>query len=305
MTQEFYKAHRPKTFDEVVGQRAAVSQLEKMVEGNRVPHTLIFSGPSGCGKTTLARIMATELNCGDFDFNEMNCADVRGIDAVRQIRSVMGLAPRGGDCRIWLVDEAHQLTNDAQNAFLKMLEDTPRHVYFFLCTTDSQKLLKTIRTRGTEIKVSAMPDDDVLAVLRNVVKASGVKISKEVAQRIVEQSEGSARKALVLMDQIANITDEEEQIAILSQKDIRSEAIMIARTLMRSGARWQEMATILKTCNDDAEGIRRLVMSYAASVLMNGKQDARAYKILVAFSEPFFNTGKPGLVASCYEVMCE
>src|SRR5690606_3369465 len=108
-----------------------------------IPHAMLFTGPSGCGKTTLARILRVKLRCSDNDFQEINAADFRGIDSIRSMRQQVGAAPLGGDSRIWLIDEAHSMTADAQNAFLKLLEDTPRHVYFFLATTDPQKLKKT------------------------------------------------------------------------------------------------------------------------------------------------------------------
>jgi len=143
--------------------------LAQMVKRNKVPHTLLFSGPPGCGKTTLARILRKKLNCGKYDFSEVNCADFRGIDMVRDIRSHLQQAPISGDCRVWLIDEAHKLSNDAQNAFLKMLEDTPNHVYFFLATTNPQKLLKTIRTRCTEVVVKSLGDKNMEELIDDVI----------------------------------------------------------------------------------------------------------------------------------------
>ena len=153
---ELYKKYRPKNFKRIVGQPTITEQLTSMTRSNQFPHSSLFSGPSGCGKTTLARIMRNKLDCGDQDFQEVNCADFRGIDMVRDIRNRMNLAPIGGECRVWLIDEAHQLSSQAQNAFLKILEDTPSHVYFMLATTDPQKLIPTIRTRCAEFKVSSL-----------------------------------------------------------------------------------------------------------------------------------------------------
>src|SRR5688572_25883760 len=140
---ELYKKFRPKTLKGVVGQEGAVSSLQSMIDKGRLPHTILFSGPSGCGKTTIARILKGILECSDLDFFEINCADFKGIDMVRDIRRYVGIPPLHGKSRVWLIDEAHQLTKDAQNAFLKLLEDTPKHAYFMLATTDPQKLLPT------------------------------------------------------------------------------------------------------------------------------------------------------------------
>ena len=156
MSKELYKKHRPKNLKRVFGQSVAIGTLKPLIEAKQVPHSLLLTGPSGCGKTTLARILVKELKCAKADFMEVNCADFRGIDTVRDIRTRMMQAPIGGDCRVWLIDEAHMLTSAAQTAFLKMLEDTPDHIYFFLATTHPQKLLKTIKTRCTEIKLKEM-----------------------------------------------------------------------------------------------------------------------------------------------------
>jgi len=103
---ELYKKHRPMTFKRIVGNTTVTEQLVSMTRQSQFPHASLFSGPSGCGKTTLARIMRNKLDCGDPDFAEVNCADFRGIDMVRDIRSRMNLAPMSGECRVWLIDES-------------------------------------------------------------------------------------------------------------------------------------------------------------------------------------------------------
>ena len=132
---ELYKKHRPSYLEDVFGQPEAVKVLGSMIEKDDLPHSILFTGPSGVGKTTLARILKEELECHANDFKEINCADFRGIDTIRDIRNNMNRQSLMGGPLIWLIDEAHKLTNDAQTAFLKMLEDTPKHVYFFLATT--------------------------------------------------------------------------------------------------------------------------------------------------------------------------
>jgi DNA polymerase-3 subunit gamma/tau len=167
--REFHLSQRPTTFGEVVGQPRAVAQLTQMGRDDRRPHLLLFVGPSGCGKTTLARIVRRKLRCGEADFMEVNAANNRGIDMVRDIEQRIGLAPIDGDCRVWLIDEAHALTPDAQGAFLKILEEPPSHVYFMLATTDPQKLKPTIRTRATEIVVYPVPPDDLAGLCLRTV----------------------------------------------------------------------------------------------------------------------------------------
>ena len=109
----YYKRFRPKTLKSVLGQEGPVNSLQRFIDRNTIPHCILFTGPSGCGKTTIGRILKTHLNCGDADWLEINSADFKGIDTVREIRRSINLSPISGDCRIWFIDEAHKLTNDA------------------------------------------------------------------------------------------------------------------------------------------------------------------------------------------------
>src|SRR5678816_4466960 len=115
MSQELYKRIRPKRLKDLIGQDGAVKSIEKLLASSKMPHALLLTGPSGCGKTTIARILKAHLHCSDQDFFERNCADFRSVDDIREIRRHLDLRPLGGESRIWLIDECHKLTNDAQN----------------------------------------------------------------------------------------------------------------------------------------------------------------------------------------------
>ena len=302
---EFYKKNRPTSLDGVVGQADAIRTVQGLLNRkSNMPHTFMFTGPSGCGKTTLARIMRVLLKCSDMDCAEINAAESRGIDDIRGIQSRMGLAPAGGGrCRVWIVDEAHKLTSDAQNAVLKMLEDTPRHVYFMLCTTDPGKLIKTIITRSTEIKLKLLSTEHLVTIVNNVAVAEGIKVSQKVVDRIALVSEGSARKALVLLNQIAGIETETDQLTAVEAGDAKTAGINIARMLYNRKTTWQEMAKVLKDLEDEPETIRYIVMGYAQAILLNGKQDDRAYLMIDCFRRNFYDSKKSGLVAAAYEVI--
>lgn len=303
MTTELYRVHRPKRFEDVKGQDDAVRILTNLVEKKKVPHAILFSGSSGCGKTTLARILAKKLGCGKNDFAEINCADFRGIEMVRDIRQRMGLAPIGGKCRVWLIDEFQSATKDAQNGILKMLEDTPPHVYFMLATTDPQKLLPTIRTRCTEVKVSPLTPKVLTTLVETVTSKEGVQLEEEVVERLVEVSEGSARKALVLLHQIIRIESTEDQLNAIVSTDSKRQAIEIARALINPRAKWSDVSKILKGVEDEPETIRHLVLGYAKSVLLGGgKLTPRAYLIINAFRDNFYDSKHAGLCVACYEV---
>jgi DNA polymerase-3 subunit gamma/tau len=177
---ELYHKYRPKNFGRVVGQEESVALLKDFLDRGEFPHTTLFVGPSGCGKTTLARICRDKLGCSDANFVEVNAADDRGIDLPRRLARQAPLAALGGGVRIWLIDEVHQLTSAAQDSFLKLLEDTPEHVYFMLATTDPQKLKKTILTRSTEIKLSLLPAKQVEFLVTKVCQAEKKRLTEEV-----------------------------------------------------------------------------------------------------------------------------
>jgi DNA polymerase III gamma/tau subunit len=300
---ELYKQYRPKKFKQVVGQAAVIKQLESMSKREQFPHASLFLGPSGCGKTTLARIIRKELNCGDQDFAEVNCADFRGIDMVRDIRSRMNLAPISGETRVWLIDEAHQLSSQAQNAFLKLLEDTPNHVYFMLATTDPQKLLTTIRTRCTEFKVTHLTPNESESLLNKIAKREEISLPEEVSDLVIKHGEGSPRKLLVLLDAIRHL-DEEEAIQMLLDSGTKKEAIEIARLLLSPRTTWSEMTVVLKAVQEEPESLRWMVLGYMNSVLLkNGKPNSRAYTTIEAFRENFYDSKKAGLTAACYEII--
>lgn len=302
---ELYKRYRPKGFKGLVGQDGAVNSIETLVSGGKIPHAILLTGPSGCGKTTIARILRKHLECGEQDLYELNCADFRGIEDVREIRRLMGFSPITGKSRIWIIDEAHKLTNDAQNALLKILEDTPSHAYFFLCTTDPQKLLKTIHTRCTEIKLSSLSNGALTQLIQRVASREGMEISEDICSEMIEASQGSARKALVILEQVGNLKTEEEQIKAIQATSINKEhAIRLARGLINPTVTWGDVAPILKEMIDEPEGVRYLVLSYCRSVLLGGgKLAPRAFLVIDIFSDNFYDSKQAGLAAACWEVV--
>lgn len=300
---ELYLKYRPKTFKDVVGQPDAVRTLVELGRRKEVPHCLLFTGPSGCGKTTLARIVKDKLGCSDIDFLEVNAADARGIEMIRDIRRQMSASPLGGSCRIWLIDEVHSLTGDAQNSFLKMLEDTPGHVYFLLATTDPQKLKKTIITRCTEIRCKPIDKKILLNLVSSICDREGKKVSESILKRISEVAEESARKALVILNAIIGIESETDQMAAIESADIKGQAIAIARALMNSKTKWSEIKEVIKTVDEDVESIRHMILGYARSVLLGNGDHGRAALIIEEFRDNWYDCKAAGLVVSCWNVI--
>ena len=161
---ELYRKYRPSTLDEMVGNEATIKSLKAELENGS--HVFLMTGPAGCGKTTLARIMAKEVNAGPLSIHEINSAENRGIDTAREIMEQMRYNPSDGDAIVWILDEMHQITSAGQNALLKALEDTPEHCYFFLCTTDPQKLIAPLKTRCSIINVKPLTNEEMTYLLK-------------------------------------------------------------------------------------------------------------------------------------------
>ncbi len=316
MTTEWYKVHRPKRFEEMIGQGTATKQLLQFVAKKSVPHALLFSGPSGAGKTTAARILSGHVKCHDLCYREINASSDRGIDMVREIQSGMNLAPMQGKSKMFVLDEAHAMLKPPQEALLKTLEDTPKHVYFILCTSDPSKLIPAMKTRLTEVKFGKVADGDLWDLCQLVLakealrekdpklraKKAELKFPEDVYERLVKAADGSARKALVLLEQIEQVETEEEALEILEATDKKSQGWELAKLLHNSHNKWVDAAKLIKTLDEDAEGVRRVVLAWAEKVLLGGGPQAKiAARILNKFQFPLYDTGRPGLSLAAYE----
>lgn len=302
---ELYKKYRPRELKRLVGQPQVVASLNEWVSKEEFPHAIMLSGPSGTGKTTVARIIRQQLQCADIDYSEYNCANFRGIDLVREIIERVELRPLGGLSRVWVIDESHQLTSPAQDAFLKVLEDSPAHAYFLLATTEPERLKKTIRTRCYSLKFKPLDNKSVEYLVSKVAAAEKAKLSPDAVAAIVEVAAGSARKALVLLDQVMSrpVADQEKAVR---ENDIDQEAITIARELFRSKPDFTKIAKVLasSTVAAEVEGVRHLILKYAETVLLraggSGRRE-RAFAIIRIFQDHCYDSHRPGLSALCWE----
>jgi DNA polymerase-3 subunit gamma/tau len=302
MSKELYKVHRPKKLSQLRGQDQAVKVLNGFIKNNKIPHFLLLVGPSGCGKTTIARILKKKLKCGDRDFAEINAASERGIELVREIKSKMGLAPISGEVRIYLIDEAHQLTGTAEEAFLKMLEDTPDHVYFIFCTTNPEKLKKTTRTRASQIAVRPLNSTEMRDLLMDILEKEDKRIKEEIGTKIIEHSDGSPRRALQILDQVLQVEDEEDQLKCVQAAEVEKEGIEIARALLKPKPSWSEVAKLVREVTMEPEDIRWMILGYMTKVLLGGgKMAKRAYVVINCFRDNFYDCKKAGLAAACWE----
>lgn len=299
---ELYRRLRPTSFEEMVGSRSTLSVLSKMVETKRIPHFLLFTGPSGTGKTTAARILAKELGCEGLDFREMNSANFNGIATIRDVQEKMRLSPMTSKCRVFLMDEVHQFSKDAQDAANKMLEDTPSHVYFFWCTSEPNKLIKAVLTRGSPMVFNSISDSDIEDLLDRTAKSENIKLASDARAMIVEAAGGSARMAMVLLEKISHLSVKEQAEAVEAVKVEQAETKELCQALM-TGKSWPTVAGILKNLKTEPETVRRAVLGYARNTLLNDGSKKRAHQMLISFEKNFYDSGTAGLTLSCYEVV--
>ena len=213
---------RPQTFADVVGQRHVTQTLENAIASNRVAHAYIFSGVRGVGKTTTARILAKAMNCAkgptatpcnecdscreitsgsSLDVLEIDAASNRGIDQIRELREMVRYAATGGHYKIVILDEAHQLTDEASNALLKTLEEPPDKVIFILATTQPEDLEDTIKSRAQLFQFRSLTFAEISAALERIVKAEKLKIEPGAIAVLARAAEGSLRDSLSLLEQ--------------------------------------------------------------------------------------------------------
>ena len=294
--------YRPKVLDEVIGNSGTIEKLKSQVNKPTPHQSYLFYGPSGCGKTTLARILAKEFGCSDINTHEFNTSNTRGIDTIRWISEASQFVPIVGGNKLFLMDECHKLTNDAQNAFLKLLEEPPGHVYFVLSTTEPDKLIPTIlKGRVMKFEVSPLTDKEMIYLLTKVSKEEGFSyFPPSVMKKISEMARGVPREALTLLDSILTIApvDESGALSILDESDFSEAQVnKICQQILKYN--WKEVSRMSDTLKGDPEQVRWAMLGYFRSVLHRNGNDAIA-KIMMYFKEPYTFTGKAGLSWSCY-----
>jgi DNA polymerase-3 subunit gamma/tau len=221
--QALARKYRPQTFEDVVGQETAVRTLHNAIEGNRIHHAYLFSGVRGVGKTTTARILAKALNCVngpttepdntcticreitegiDVDVREIDAATYTGVDNVRELRDASQFQPARDRYRIFIIDEAHMLSNASWNALLKLIEEPPPHVIFMFATTEMNKVPQTILSRVQRFMLRKISLEDLIGRLAEICKAEGIEADRGALEIVARRGEGSVRDAVSLLDQI-------------------------------------------------------------------------------------------------------
>lgn len=300
--------YRPTRLDDVAGNTDTIQILKVHLGKDNPNRSLLFIGPSGCGKTTLAMCVANELGSMDkWNFQMLNASDFRGIDTVRDLREQATRKPIGGSaCRVWLMDECHKLTQDAQEAILKLLEDPPKGCWFLMATTNPEKLKITLRRRCTEFPVSPIDDKDLNKLLVRVIRRERKRVPEEVLKQICLDSLGAPGMALNVLDKVIDLPEKDMLKSAKRWAERTNNVVTLCRHMLaclRKKGGWKETLTILKELQEeDPETIRRQVLSYFAKVMLDGNESA--YLIIKSFQDAdCYKNGISALISATYEAL--
>jgi len=299
-------SYRPQTLEEVAGNKEVIEGIQMIMSRKTdFPHSYLFSGPFGCGKTTLARIIANMLDCKDIV--EMNMSNLTGVDNVRHIEEICIYPPVLGSVRVYILDEVHFLTKNAQNAFLKLLEDPPSHVYFMLCTTDPQQLIPTVVSRCHQFQVSLLKYDEMDTLLHKILEEEGIPdYPQKIIDTAIKLAEGHPRDAIKMLDSVIDIENDETALkALVATYSIQSDTIQLFRDLLDK-KEWKIIRTQLPSIFKDnpVERVRQGLHSYMKKVLWNtdpcGKADRAAD--IIALTPAEFHNPESAFVEQLYRL---
>ncbi|MGL4484738.1 MAG: DNA polymerase III subunit gamma/tau [Anaerovoracaceae bacterium] len=229
MYQVLYRAYRPETFEEVLGQKHIIRILKTQIAEGKPHHAYLFCGTRGTGKTTTARLLAKAVNClagenkpcgicenckaiqkGTFiDLVEIDAASNNGVDNIRELKESVKYPPVVGKTKVYIIDEVHMLSTGAFNALLKTLEEPPEHVIFILATTEIHKIPATINSRCMRMDFRRVPEDEMIDSMKKICSDEGVSITDEAVRLVAANGDGSARDSLTILDQCISGADKE------------------------------------------------------------------------------------------------
>lgn len=201
-SQSLYRAYRPKSFEEVAGQDQVTKPLAESIKVGKVGHAYLFSGSRGLGKTSVARILAKEVGCTEQDLYEIDAASSNSVEDIRELTENVYTLPFASPYKVYILDEVHMLSKAAWNAFLKTLEEPPKHVIFILATTELERVPETVQSRCQVFEFKKPTRKGLAAHLHHIAKKEGYDLTPDAGELIALLAEGSYRDALSVLQKV-------------------------------------------------------------------------------------------------------
>ena len=303
-----YNRYRPTKLEDVIGQDAVVKSLQAHVKKNNVPEVILFAGGSGTGKSTLAKVLVPIVGCSSFDYHEYNCATVESpLGMVQEVERLLGMAKRGGKAIVWHFEEIGSMSRakHAQEGLLKLLEFHPPGEYFFLTTTDPDKVLRAIRGRCTRYDLKPIPVPVLTKLVKDVAVKEKAKLPDAVAMQIAQTADGSAREALVLLEKALALSTESDQLDAVLPPSVKQAAFGLVQAMIYRKSDWKAVAAILRDLEDDPEQVRNYILACATTEILKAdpRTSPRAALVLGEFERNFFDGKRASLVRAVYDVI--
>lgn len=336
---DLYHKYRPHRFDELSGHSEIVKSLKKAISSSAPSQSFLLLGESGTGKTSTARVMALSLNCenlgddlepclecrackliakGDcIDVIEKNSADHRGIDSVRELSNTMALMPMQVKNKVYILDEFHQMTKEAQTSLLKVLEEASKRTFIILCTTNAEKILPTVKNRCQIFRFKSLSTKEIVSLLEEVCVYEGKAFDPDILTSIAEYSRGSPRSALVKLQQIIQLSDGDgiDRSAVakfLEAEDVGGNELFKLFSSFKRGTVWSNVVSAYSDVKDmGAPAVGMCLAGYFRNKLIGAKAYDEATfwsSLLELFVIPFDDSkvGENNLVLNMFKsvVIC-
>ena len=295
MSEEFPLKYRPKTFNEVFGQKHVVSALKEMFDNDKAPSKILLSGPSGCGKTTIGRIIANEYGCSPSNILEINAANANGVDSMRELIKFMEYPAMGSNpLKVIILDECHKITGSARDAALKPFEEPPPFIKIILCTTEIGSVPQTFKRRFKHFELTEVGLTDLCTLMEKIAKKEKINRSSEDIKFIARAASGCPSDAVNLLEITRYCKNKDDIASLISSHVEEKDVIHLCKLLASNKPSWKDALDILKDLKGkNPESVRIPVANYLTSCVLGAKTEQAMVEFarrLDCFSKPVYNT---------------
>lgn len=276
---------RPQTFDAVLGQDASIESIKTVLASDHKPKAFMLIGPTGVGKTTTARLIAKSLGCTKTGLIEIDAASSGQIDDIRALVGDVSQRALGSPVKVYIIDECHNISKKAFEAFLKTIEEPPKHVTFIFCTTDPKDIPQAVIDRCHKYEFTPISEELIRGYLEIVVEDAKIKTTSDIMDLVAITSKGCMRRALVQLSTVAGITDFEqahELIKTTDTEELSGEFKTIAQMMVKGEKKWAKYHTELRKIPAEKwSNMKPMFLSYISATLLSTPDEARAMHLAV------------------------